>query len=164
VSTGFKVLLFLHVLCVIGGFGALAYNALYMNLAQRRAGGGTGAVIEVNRLVSGLAEMLVYAALLFGIGAVSAGHPSIGFGDAWVSAALGVYLADVALLHAWIRPRQRGYADVVGRLEAPPVQGVSRDGDVAELKKLERQVSFGWAAFNILVVGAVYLMVFQPGS
>jgi uncharacterized membrane protein len=163
VGTGFKVLVFLHILCVIGGFGALGYNALYMNLAQRRTGGGTGAVIEVNRLVSGLAEMLVYAALLFGIGAVSASHRRIGFGDAWIAAALGVYLADIAVLHAWIRPHQRSYADVVGRLEAPADPAVSRESDVAALTKLEKQVSVGWAVFNLLVVGAVYLMVFQPG-
>jgi hypothetical protein len=24
-------------------------------------------------------------------------------------------------------------------------------------------VGFGWGAFNVLVIGAVYLMVFQPG-
>ena len=73
-STGFKVLVFLHLVCVIGGFGAVAYNALYMNLAQRRAGGGTGAILEVNGLVSGLAELLIYAALLFGVGAVTASN------------------------------------------------------------------------------------------
>jgi uncharacterized membrane protein len=163
-STGFKILVFLHILCVIAGFGALAYNALYMNLAQRRPAGGTGAVIEVNRLVSGLAEMFVYAALLFGVGAVSAGHPRIGFSDAWVSAALAVYLVDVGILHGWIRPHQRQYAATVARLEAPADGAQSRDGDVAALNKLERQVSVGWAVFNLLVVGAVYLMVFKPGS
>jgi uncharacterized membrane protein len=164
VSTGFNILVFFHVLCVIGGFGALAYNALYMSLAQRRVGGGTSAILEVNRLVSGLAELLMYAALVFGIGAVSAGHPQIGFGDAWVSAALGVYLVDVAILHAWIRPHQRRYSEMVNRLETPAQPGVSRDAEVDLLKKLEKQVALGWGAFNILVVGAVYLMVFQPGS
>ena len=163
-STGFNVLVLLHVLCVIGGFGALAYNALYMSLAQRRAGGGTGAILEVNRLVSSLAEMLVYAALLFGIGAVTASHKSIRFGDAWVSAALGVYLADIVVLHGWIRPHQRRYSELVKRLETPGASDESLQADLAVLQKLEKQVAVGWGVFNLLVVGAVYLMVFQPGS
>lgn len=162
-GTGFNILVLLHVLCVIGAFGGLGYNALYMSLAQRRQGGGTSAVLEVNRMVSGLAEALLYAAVLFGIGAVGASHKRIGFGDAWVSAALAVAVVDIGILHGWIRPNQRRYAAVVERLEAPATSGSSRDEDVAALGSYEKRVGFGWGVFNVLVIGAVYLMVFQPG-
>lgn len=159
----------LHVLCVIGGFGALAYNGLYTSLAQRRPTGGTSAVLEVNRLVSGLAEMLIYAALLFGIGAVASSHSTIGFGDAWVSAALAVYFVALGVLHGWVRPNQRRHADVVKRLESPVTPSgtevqPSRERDFVELKAYERRVGFGWAAFNLAVVAAVYLMIFKPGG
>lgn len=159
----------LHILCIIGGFGALAYNGLYVSLAQRRPAGGTSAALEVNRLVSSLAELLIYAGLLFGIGAVgSAGkHSNITFGHAWVSAAFAVYVVDIAILHGWIRPNQRRYSEVVDRLEAPLGPGETageRQADVSRLQALEKKVGFGWAAFNLLVVGAVYLMVFKPGS
>lgn len=169
VSTGFHVLVLLHVLCVIAGFGALAYNGLYLSLAQRRPAGGTSAVLEVNKLVSGLAELLLYAALLFGIGAVGAAgkHSDIKFADAWISAALAVYVVDIAILHGWIRPNQRRHSGVVGRLEAPLAPGESledRQGDVGLLRSFEKRVGFGWAVFDLLVVGAVYLMVFQPGG
>jgi len=168
VSTGFKVLVVLHILCIIGGFGALAYNGLFLSLAQRRPGGGTSAALEVNRLVSSLAELLIYAGFLFGIGAVgSAGkHSNITFGHAWVEAAFAIYLVNIAILHGWIRPNQRHHAQVVDRLESrpgPDEDPNNRQGDVADLKTLEKKVGFGWAAFNLLVVGAVYLMVFQPG-
>ena len=165
-GTGFDVLVFLHLVCVIGGFGALAFNALYMSLAQRRAGGGTSAVLDVNRMVSGLGEALVYAAILFGIGAVGASHKHISFGDAWVSAALAVAVVAIGILHGWIRPNQRRYVDVVNQLEKPLGEGETaedRVGDVHTLQSLERKVGFGWGAFNVMVVGAVYLMVFQPG-
>ena len=163
-GTGFKILVLLHILCVVGGFGAVAYNGLYMSLAQRRPAGGTSAVLETNRLVSGLAEMLIYAALLFGIGAVTAAgrHSDIKFSDAWVSAAFAVYLIDVGILHGLIRPSQRRYADVVKRLEAPVGPDQDRDTDVTQLKSLEKRVGFGWGVFNLLVIGAIYLMVFQP--
>jgi hypothetical protein len=166
VSTWFDLLVLLHVLCVIGGFGAVAYNSLYLTLAARRPAGGTAAVLEVNTLVSGLAELLIYAALLFGVGAVGASHKTITFSDAWVSAAFAVYLVDIAILHGWIRRNQRAFAAVVRRLETPdrsPAGLASRETDVAEFKRLERRVGVGWAVFNLLVVGAVYLMVFKPG-
>lgn len=166
-STGFKVLVLLHILCVVGGFGSLAYNGLYVSLAQRRAGGGTSAVLDVNKMVSGMAELLVYAALLFGIGAVAASRSHITFGDAWVSAALAVFLVDVGILHGWIRPHQRRYADVVARLEKPLAEGEKpedRVGDVGVLKSLEKRVGVGWGVFNVLVIGALYLMVFHPGK
>jgi len=164
VSVGFKVLVVLHILCVMGGFGAVAYNALYMSLAQRRPGGGTGAIIEVNSQVSGFAEMLIYAALLFGVGAVTLSHSSIKFSDAWVSAAFAIYLVDVGILHGWIRRHQRQYSVVVRRLETPGAEGGQQPDDVARMKSLEKRVGFGWGAFNLLVVAAVYLMVFQPGG
>jgi uncharacterized membrane protein len=164
VSTGFKILVLLHILCVIGGFGAVAYNALYLSLAQRRPGGGTGAVIEVNTLVSGFAELLIYAALLFGVGAVTASRSTIKFSDAWISAAFAVYLVDIGVLHGWIKRYQRQYAATVSRLETPRSETASVEVDVAQLKHLEKRVSLGWAVFNLLVVAAVYLMVFKPGG
>ncbi len=162
-GTGFHVLVLLHVLCVIAGFGGLAFNALYVSLAQRRPAGGTSAVLEINRMVSGLAEALVYAAVLFGIGAVGASHKRIGFGDAWVAAALAVVVAAIGVLHGWIRPNQRRYSAVVEQLEAPAGPGETRDEEVAALRNYEKRVGFGWGAFNVLVIGVVYLMVFQPG-
>jgi uncharacterized membrane protein len=204
-GTGFEILVLLHVLCAIGGFGAVAYNGLYTSLAARRPDGGTSAVLEVNRLVSGLAEMLIYAALLFGVGAVAASHSTIKFSSPWVSAAFGVYLVALGVLHGWIRPNQRKHLEVVKRLEAPPkpstcgacgdcgeceapgtpqvesapgsaIAGGAVDvaeappapsstaQDVADLRRYEKFVNAGWAGFNLLVVAAVYLMVFQPGG
>ncbi len=161
--TGYNVLVFLHLLCVIGGFGALAYNALYVSLAQRRPQGGTGAVLEVNGLVSSLAELLVYAALLFGIGAVAASHSTVKFSQAWVSAAFGVYIAAVGVLHGWVKRNQRDYAAMVRKLESG-AEPSTQQQDLAQLQRLEKRVGFGWGVFNVLVIAAVYLMVFKPGK
>jgi uncharacterized membrane protein len=165
VSTGYRILVMLHLLCVIGGFGAVAYNALYVSLAHRRPGAaGSSAILEVNALVSGLAELLIYAALVFGIGAVSASDSQIKFSDGWVSGAFAIYLVDIAILHGWIRRFQRRYEAVVRLVEnAKPAPG-TRPLEVAELEVLEKRVALGWAVFNVLVVVAVYLMVFKPGS
>ncbi len=164
-STDYQILVMLHILCVIGGFGAVSYNALYMNLARRRGGAsGTSAVLEINTLVSGLAELLIYAALVFGVGAVTDSHSTLKFSQAWLAAGLAVYLVDIAILHGWIRRYQRRYAALAGRVEAAVPAPGSRPPELRELAWLERRVSLGWGVFNVLVVGAVYLMVFKPGS
>jgi len=165
VSTGYRVLVVLHLLCVIGGFGAVAYNGLYVSLAQRRQGSaGATAILEVNTLVSGLAEILIYAALVFGVAAVAASHSAVKFSQAWVSAAFVIYLVDIGILHGWIRRHQRRYQAVVGQVEASSPTPGTRPPELAQLEGLEKRVAFGWGAFNLLVVAAVYLMVFKPGS
>jgi uncharacterized membrane protein len=155
----------LHLLCVIGGFGAVAYNALYVSLAQRRPGAiGSTAILEVNTLVSGLAELLIYAALVFGIGAVTTSQSQVKFSQAWVSAAFAIYLVDIAILHGWIRRHQRHYVAVVRQVEEANIAPGTRPPELAMLAGLEKRVALGWGVFNLLVVVAVYLMVFKPGS
>lgn len=164
-STGFQILVTLHILCVIGGFGAVSYNGLYVNLAQRRAGTpGTSAVLEVNSLVSGLAELLIYAALVFGVGAVTASQSTLKFSQAWLSAAVAVYLLDIAILHGWIRRHQRRLVVLARHVEEIQPAPGSQLPELREMAGIERRVSIGWGVFNVLVVGAVYLMVFKPGS
>jgi uncharacterized membrane protein len=161
-GTVYKLLVAAHLICVVGGFGGLGYNALYLSLAQRRRGGGTAAVLEVNRMVSGLAEVLLYGVALFGIGAVAASHHLVKFSDAWISAALGLFVVAVGLLHGWIRPNQRRYSAVVGRLEAPAVEGGDRTSDLAALSSYEKRVGLGWGVFNVVFIAALMVMVFQP--
>jgi hypothetical protein len=163
VSTGYKILVMLHLLCVVGGFGAVAYNGLYLSLAHRRTEGrGTAAIVEVNTLVSGMAELLIYGALVFGVGAVTASNSTIKFSQAWVSAAFAIYLVDIAILHGWIRRQQRQYNDIARQLEA--LDPGPRPASVNQLQVLERRVALGWGVFNLLVVVVIYLMVFKPGS
>jgi hypothetical protein len=75
-----------------------------------------------------------------------------------------VYLVDIAILHGWIRRYQRRFAALARHVEdVSPAPG-SSPPELRELAEIERRVSLGWAVFNVLVVGAVYLMVFKPGS
>ena len=64
VGNGFQLLLTLHLLCVIGGFGYLGYTGFTL-LVGRRRGAAVG-TLEVTLQVSVLAELLVYGALMLG--------------------------------------------------------------------------------------------------
>jgi hypothetical protein len=125
------------------------------------------AALEVNQQVSGMAEMLVYGAFLFGIAAVAASSSHWTFGQAWVSAAFALFLVDVGILHGLIRPAQREYRALAARLAMASVGGAGGDAGPAEgerLGALERRASLGWGVFNLIVVAVMYLMVFKPGS
>lgn len=168
VPTSYRIFVLLHLLCVIGGFGALAYNGVYLTLARRqRSGVAQAHVLGVNRSVSTLAELLVYGVVLFGIAAVGSSKSVYGFDDAWVIAALALYVVDLGILHGWIRRHQRRYdavsAALVAATSPPEATSTAQPLEIAELGRLERRIGAGWGVFNIVVVVVVYLMVFKPG-
>lgn len=163
-GTGYQILVVLHLICVVGGFGGLAYNGLILALASRR-GPDSLAVLAVNRQVAQLAELLVYGAFLFGLAAIGASHSKYGFGQAWVGAAVALYVVSLGLLHGLIRPAQKRYAVVADELSKVTVLTEhERPPQVAVLDGLARRVSIGWGAFDVVVVAVVVLMVVKPGA
>lgn len=163
-TTGYKILFVLHMVCVIGGAGGLAYGGVHMALASRRGPDGVGAV-EVQSQVARLSEGLLYGAFVFGIAAVGSSSHTYGFGQAWVSASMVLFLVAVGLLHGLIRPAQRRWVVVARELTnvavpddcvVPPQVGV--------LDGLAWRVETGWVGFNAAVVAIVVLMVFKPGA
>ena len=163
-GTGYNILVVLHLVCVIGGFGGLAFNGLVLALASRRGAEGK-AVLEVNHQVGQLAELLVYGAFLFGMAAIGASGHKYGFGQAWVGAALGLYVVALGLLHGLIRPARKRYAVVADELAGVTVLSAGeRPPQLAVLDGLARRISLGWGGFDVVVLVVVYLMIFKPGS
>ncbi len=164
VGTGYDVLVLLHVVCVVGGFGGLAYNGLTLALASRRGLEGV-AVLQVNQQVAQLAELLVYGAFLFGLAAIGASKSKYGFGQAWVSVAAALYVVDLGLLHGVIRPARKRYAATAEELSQVTVLTErERPPQVAVLDGLSKRISLGWGAFDLVVVVVLYLMIFKPGA
>ena len=146
-ESGYKFLLVLHLLSVIIGFGPWFLNGL---LPARALGSepGEGTVISrANLQVSTISQYAIYGALIFGLGALGASHKhTIDFGDTFIWLSLVLWVAIVGVLHGMVLPAQRRLA--------------AGDGDRATLT--QRQ-SLGVALINLLVVVAVFLMVFEPG-
>jgi len=163
VSTGYNVLVLLHLLCVIGGFGGLGYNGLYLLLSRRRP--GASAVLDTNRTVSTLAELLVYAAFVLGMAAIGASRSEWKFSQTWVWLAFALFFVLVGLLHGLIRPRQRRYATLTTQLSASAGSaGTGAPAALGQLESLEKGIALGWGLFNVGVIAVVYLMVFKPGG
>ena len=161
-SVWFNLVVLLHLLCVIGGFGYLGYNGIFLYLLRRRGAGGSVGALAANRDLSQLAELLVMGAFVFGVAAVGLSH-EFNFGQVWVGAAMGLWALDIGILHGWIRPRQRRFVVVADQLATTETEAGATPPGLADLNRLERAISGGWGAFNIIVVAVVYLMVFKPG-
>ncbi len=161
VGTGYELLLTLHLLCVIGGFGFLAYTGLTLVVGRRR--GASVGTLEVTLQVSGLAELLVYGAFVFG-GAAVGSSKVWGFGQTWVSTALALFVVDIGILHAVIKRSQREYVALARSLVSASSLPAGRPPAVDRIEDLERRIALGWGAFNLVAVVVVLLMVFQPGA
>lgn len=163
-SSAAKVLVWFHLVCVVGGFGSLGYSGLYLMLSRRRGGVLAAEVMEINSVVNGLAELLIYGAFVFGVAAVGANAKHWSFGQTWVWAAVALFLVDVGILHGWIKRHQRRYNSVTAELVSRSSRAGSEPAELGELATLEKRVSLGWGVFNLVVLVVVYLMVFKPGA
>ena len=146
-GAGYKILLVLHLLSVVIGFGPWFLNGLLPARAMGRDATEGKAISGANLQVSKASQFAIYGALIFGGAALGAAHKhTVDFGDTFIWLSLILWVAVVGVLHGLVLPAQRELAD--------------GSGDRATLT--QRQ-SLGVAAINLLVVVAVVLMVFEPG-
>lgn len=139
---GYKLLLLLHLLSVVIGFGPYFLNGLL----HRREGDGRAVGSGIYQ-VSTASQFAIYGVLIFGGALVGASNKKVDFSDWWVPVAIVIWVATVGVLHGMILPAQRKLRDGVG------------DGPA-----LARQLSMAYGIINVLVIVAVVLMVWEPGT
>lgn len=148
----YDVLVGLHVVCAVIGFGAVAisgaYGAIGRNIGQARARPEAGE--EVRRyFASGSAlEYLVLVAPVFGIAAMSVRPGGSEFGQIWAVAGTVIWLAASGLLTGIVRPAARRI-----RQAGDDLGGVAPEA---------RRLMWAAAASDLLFVVALFLMVTQP--
>ena len=159
----FNLLVLLHVICVVGGFGPLVYRSVALDLGRRRGDAAAAGSLAVYGQISGVGEALVYLAGIFGLAAVAAGGTSVSFSKPWVGAAIAVYVVMVGILHGLVRPAEKKYrATLLSLAQEAPVAPPNRPPQMQVLESLNRRVAAGMGVFNLLLVAALYLMVFKP--
>ena len=153
----------LHVVCVVGGFGALVYRSFVLDLARRRGNVVAAGVLGVFGQVVQVGEFLLYGAGVFGALAALTGGTQTSFARPWVGAALGVYVVMLGVLPGLVRPAERRYrAALLELAQTPAMAPPARPPQLAELDGLYRRIGAGMGTFNVFLLGAVYLMVFRP--
>lgn len=92
----YQILLVLHLITVIGGFGSILLDGLY----GARAGGGADASAGRGSQGPSLSEWLIYAVPITGLLLVLVSEDRWQFSQAWISLSFLLYIAAVGVMHA----------------------------------------------------------------
>jgi uncharacterized membrane protein len=155
-SNAYRIVLVLHILAVIVGFGAVLLNGVYAAKAKARPGPEGAAIAQANYDVTfGWAQWFIYAILIFGFALVGMSDKVIKFSQTWVWLSVVLYLVIIGLVHGVHRPNLR-------RLNELMRQGTPADRD--EMERRGRLAEAIGGVLSVLVVVIVFLMVVKPGG
>lgn len=147
----YDVLVALHVVSAVVGFGAVALSGVYGAMARHPAGAGEEAGEEISRYFRspGRAQWLIVVVPFLGAAALGARPEGADFGAVWVVAAAVLWLGAAVLLLCAVLPAERRIRAAGGRA-----------GPTAEAG---RRLMWAAAASDVLFVAALVLMIGQPG-
>ena len=154
-SSAYKIVLVLHIVAAILGFGSVMLNGVYASEVRKRPAPEGAAIADANYRVSfGVAMWFIYAIPVLGIALVGMSDKAWKFSQSWVWLSLVLWFALVGLVHGVHRPNVR-------QLDALVRSG---SADVAEVERRGRLASTMGAILSLIVVATLVLMVFKPGA
>jgi uncharacterized membrane protein len=159
-GTFYKILLFLHVACVIAGFGAVGWNTLRAARARRAGGDPTATDTDLGKLP----EFVIYAVFILGLLVAATSRSTWKFSQGWLSASMALYIVAIGVLHGLIRRSEREYRKVAAGLASAPAGGGRRPPQVDRLDQLQQRIAIGWAIFDVIVLAVLWLMLFHRGA
>ncbi len=141
----FDVLVAMHVVCALVGFGSVAISGVYG--ASARRSGEQGPSEETARYFRsrGWPELLILAVPVFGATAVGFRPEGADFGDVWVIGGLVAWALASALLVGVVRPAE-----------------IRIRGGGADVHTSGSRLMWAAAASDVLFVVALALMITQP--
>lgn len=155
-SDFYNLVLVLHILAAIIGFGGMFIAAFYGAESTRRPGAEGMAVAETTMKVTSLVPtMAVYTVPILGILLILLSDDAWQFSDAWVSLSFLLYIALVALAVAVHVPNLRRM--IALRSGAEGVQAT-------EVERRARTAAILGGIINVLWIVILFLMVFKPGT
>jgi uncharacterized membrane protein len=167
-STAYKIVLLLHILCAIVGFGTVFLNGLYGAQAKRRPGPGGLAIQEANLFVSKIAEYFIYAVFILGIGLVSMSDDAWKFSQTWVWLAMALYIVGIGVSHGVLFPNAKKMRDLAAELVAagpPPADAPpGPPPQVAEMERRGKTLGAASTFLHLLLVAILVLMIWKPGA
>ncbi len=157
----YRVVLLLHILTVVVGFGGIIVNAGMARAARQRGGAEGVAIGEASAAVTKqVSQNAFYAVPVFGILLVVLSDSTFGFEEPWVGAAIVGYLAAAAILVAVVVPSQRRANELAAGLVANRSAGSAG----AEMTQLDKKLAAFTGVFNLLFLAVLALMIFKPGA
>ncbi len=166
-DTVYGIVLLLHILSAIVGFGGVQLNGLYAQQAQQRPGREGVAINQAVWAVSKVAEIFIYLTFVFGVLLVLLSDSDIiSFGDLWISLSILLYLIGIGLSHAILFPSVRkanALAEELSRTEGPPPGAQGPPPQVVQLDALGKKIATTDMVLKLLLVTILFLMIWKPG-
>lgn len=147
----YDVLVGVHVLFSVVGFGAVAMSGIYGGMARREAAGAEGETPEEVRrffAASTWMEHLLLVAPVFGVAAMAVRPGGSEFGHTWAVAGMVIWVLAATLLLAVVRPAERA------------IRAAGADGAAAA--PAGQRLLAASAVSDLLFVAALLMMVTQP--
>ncbi len=141
----FDVLVGLHVVCAVVGFGSVAISGVYGASARRSEDRGASEETARYFRSRGWPELLILAVPVFGAVAIGFRPEGADFGDVWVIGGLVVWAVAATLLVGVVRPAEN-------RIR----------GGGADFRNSGSRLMWAAAASDLLFVAALALMITQP--
>ena len=163
-SDAYKIVLVLHILCAIIGFGAVFLNALYGRQAAAIKGTEGLAITRANYMVSKVGEYFIYAVFILGIVLVLIGDNVFDFGQTWIWLAMALFLVGIVLSHGVMTPSVKRMIVLQEELTSGPPPAGGPPPQVAEMEQLGKRLATVGPMLNILLIVILVLMVFKPGG
>lgn len=165
-GAAYDVVLFLHILTVVVGFGGVLLNGLYGAQAKKAMGAEGRAIAGANSHVSETAMYFIYAVFPLGLGLVFMSDDTWGMGQMWISASMGLYIVALGISHGVQRPAVKKMLSLMDELAAGPPPGGGSGGpppQVAQLEALGKKLGAMGGVLSLLFVVILYLMIAKPG-
>ncbi len=161
----YNLVLLLHILCAIVGFGAVMLNGVYASRARALPPEQALAVNEVNTFVSlRIAEWFIYLVPIWGFGLVGLSDGVIEFSETWVWLSILLYAVALAASLFAMQPRVRRMLVLQREMVAagPPAGGPPPQA--AQLEPLGKQVGAISGILHLSMVVVLALMIWKPGA
>jgi hypothetical protein len=169
-GTVYRIIVVLHIMCAIIGFGAVYLNALYGQQIRKRQGRDGLAVYEANFFVSRVGQFFIYGVFVFGILAVLASDDAWKFDQTWIGLSMLLYLVALGVSHGVLLPAVKRMGVLMRELvdagsmperagAAPPA---GPPPQVVELGTLGQRVGATGAFLDVMVVVILCLMIWKP--
>ena len=162
----YKLLLVLHILAAIIGFGSVFLAGVFASKAQARGGREGLAVTEVLvDVAEHWSEWFIYAVPLLGIGLILVSDDVWKFSQTWISMSFLLYIIALGLSHGVHFPNLKRMNALGAELVAggPAPAGGGPPPQVAELEARGKRAGAVGAALNLLMVAILFLMIWKPG-
>src|SRR4051794_17168842 len=168
-SSAFKLVLVLHLLSVIIGFGGITIVGFVGAASQGHKGPPGQAIFDTSQRLGRVAEYFIYAVPVFGIAllfiSTTNGNHVFWFDQTWVSLSLLIYIATIGFVHALHLPNLRRMGELMAELNAgpPPSGAAGPPPQAVELEERGKRAGLYGAISNLAWVVVLVLMVWKPG-